>query len=185
MGNQSCIIIHQSPVVLNGLSSFLNPLHLEVREILQNCPDCKVLMQWVGFIILIDTDHSIFIQKHKKYLKKRNNSIIGLDFSDLHNYDFDLFDEVILKSDGQSSINSKLKRFIGVNDQRRACNHLSSREQEILKLVAQGNINKLIADKLNISIHTVITHRKHITHKLGIKSISGLTLYAAINNMID
>ena len=62
---------------------------------------------------------------------------------------------------------------------------LSKREAEVLKLVALGLSNKEIANRLFISSHTVISHRKKITSKLGIKSISGLTVYAIINNLID
>lgn len=62
---------------------------------------------------------------------------------------------------------------------------LSEREKDVLSLVALGHANKEIAEKLFISIHTVITHRKHITEKLGIKSISGLTVYAILNKLID
>jgi DNA-binding CsgD family transcriptional regulator len=64
-------------------------------------------------------------------------------------------------------------------------NELTVREKEILRQVAMGYSNKEIADSLFISIHTVITHRKNITGKLGIKSISGLTVYAIINHLID
>jgi len=62
---------------------------------------------------------------------------------------------------------------------------LSAREVDVLKLVAKGFANKEIAEKLYISTHTVMSHRKKITEKLGIKSISGLTVYAVINNYID
>ncbi|NJN25796.1 MAG: helix-turn-helix transcriptional regulator [Cyclobacteriaceae bacterium] len=62
---------------------------------------------------------------------------------------------------------------------------LSEREIEVIKLVAIGKTNKEIADALFISIHTVISHRKNITEKLGIKSISGLTVFAILNNLID
>lgn len=62
---------------------------------------------------------------------------------------------------------------------------LSDRESDILKLVAKGLSNKEIADQLCISINTVITHRKNITEKLGIKSIAGLTVYAMINGLIQ
>ncbi len=62
---------------------------------------------------------------------------------------------------------------------------LSDRELDVLKLVAVGFSNKEIAEKLFISIHTVMSHRKNITEKLGIKSISGLTVYAIINNHLD
>lgn len=59
---------------------------------------------------------------------------------------------------------------------------LSEREREVLLLVAQGFSSKEIADKLNISVHTVNTHRKNITHKTGIKSVAGLAVYAMIHN---
>lgn len=62
--------------------------------------------------------------------------------------------------------------------------YLSDRELDVLKLVALGFANKEIADKLFISINTVITHRKNITEKLDIKSIAGLTVYAIMNNLI-
>jgi DNA-binding CsgD family transcriptional regulator len=62
---------------------------------------------------------------------------------------------------------------------------LSQREKEILICVAKGMLNKEIADQYNISIYTVITHRKNITRKTGIKTVAGLTVYALLNNLID
>ena len=62
---------------------------------------------------------------------------------------------------------------------------LSAREIEVLKLITKGLINKEIAEKLNISLTTVISHRKNITEKLGIKSVSGLTVYAVMNGYIE
>ncbi|MDR0891969.1 MAG: response regulator transcription factor [Mediterranea sp.] len=62
---------------------------------------------------------------------------------------------------------------------------LSAREIEVLVLIARGLLNKEIADKLNISLTTVITHRKNIIEKLGIKSVSGLTIYAVMNGYIE
>lgn len=67
----------------------------------------------------------------------------------------------------------------------KTANLLSDREKEILISVAQGKINKEIADQHNISVHTVISHRKNITSKTGIKTVSGLTAYAILNNLID
>jgi len=64
-------------------------------------------------------------------------------------------------------------------------NTLSAREREILVCVAKGMINKEIADALNISVHTVITHRKNITRKTGIKTVAGLTVYALLNNLLE
>jgi len=63
--------------------------------------------------------------------------------------------------------------------------NLSDREKEILVCVAQGMLNKEIADKFNLSIYTVVTHRKNITKKTGIKTVAGLTVYALLNGLID
>jgi len=61
---------------------------------------------------------------------------------------------------------------------------LTPREKLILEHVARGLTNKEIASKLFISTHTVISHRKNITRKLQIKSVSGLTVYAILNGLI-
>ena len=62
---------------------------------------------------------------------------------------------------------------------------LSEREKDIVAEVAKGLTNKEIADKLNLSIHTVTTHRKNISRKTVINSISGITVYAIINKLVD
>jgi DNA-binding NarL/FixJ family response regulator len=62
---------------------------------------------------------------------------------------------------------------------------LSDREIEVMSLIVQGYINKEIADKLNIGLATVITHRKNIMDKLGMKSVSALTIYAVMHGYVD
>ena len=62
---------------------------------------------------------------------------------------------------------------------------LSVREVEVLQIIVKGGTNKEIADKLCISLNTVLTHRKNITAKLGIKTVSGLTFYAIMNGLVS
>ena len=62
---------------------------------------------------------------------------------------------------------------------------LSDREIEVMSLIVQGFINKEIADKLNIGLSTVVTHRKNIMDKLGFKSVSALTIYAVMHGYVD
>ena len=62
---------------------------------------------------------------------------------------------------------------------------LTNRDVEVLSLIVQGFINKEIADRLNIGLTTVITHRKNIMEKLGVKSVSALTIYAVMNGYVD
>ena len=62
---------------------------------------------------------------------------------------------------------------------------LSEREKDVLRAVVRGMINKEIADALNISINTVITHRRNIVAKLGIRSVAALTIYAVTHGIIS
>ncbi len=96
----------------------------------------------------------------------------------------------VLHSDSQMQMLEKFQSFFFEpekedNGSKGDNNILSSRETDILKQVARGNANKEIADNLHISINTVITHRKNITEKLGIKTIAGLTVYAIMNEIIN
>ena len=61
---------------------------------------------------------------------------------------------------------------------------LSDRETDVLKLLAIGKSNKEIAKQLFISIHTVVSHRKNISSKLGVKSTAALVIYAVANSLI-
>lgn len=97
------------------------------------------------------------------------------------------FDGVAKIVDSPSSIAARLRHIADDAAESRADNgyELTEREREILMQVARGRANKDIADEYNISIHTVISHRKNITRKTGIKSVAGLTVYALLNNLIE
>lgn len=97
------------------------------------------------------------------------------------------YDAVINMFDSPSAIIKKLRgAAASVQDESKdEGSELSTREKEILVGVATGMLNKEIADKYNISVYTVITHRKNIVKKTGIKTVAGLTVYALLNNLID
>ncbi|HYX08230.1 MAG TPA: helix-turn-helix transcriptional regulator [Bacteroidales bacterium] len=100
----------------------------------------------------------------------------------------DLFDSVIRVTDPPTTIFNTIKNLI--NDDRSEVQGvsqeiLSERETEVLRLLATGMANKEIADKLNISPNTVITHRKNISQKTGIKSVSGLTIFAVAQKIVS
>lgn len=95
------------------------------------------------------------------------------------------FKTTIEISDGREKIAVKLRQLLETGEQPTESTELSDREKEILVAVAKGLTNKSIAEQYHLSVHTVITHRKNITRKTGIKSVSGLTVYAILNNLID
>lgn len=97
------------------------------------------------------------------------------------------YDGVINMYDEPVAVVKKLRESLHAHEDSPVADDydLSAREKEILVCVAKGMLNKEIADFYNISIHTVITHRKNITRKTGIKTVAGLTVYALLNNLID
>lgn len=91
-------------------------------------------------------------------------------------------------TDLQEQIVERLQFIFGAACQRPLSENggeLSPREIEVLQLLVRGCINKEIAERLNISFNTVLTHRKNITSKLGIKTVSGLSFYAMMNGYIS
>ncbi len=64
-------------------------------------------------------------------------------------------------------------------------NQLSAREIDVLKLLVKGLSNKEVSNKLFISTHTVMSHRKNISRKLNIRSVAGLTVYAILNGIMS
>ena len=97
------------------------------------------------------------------------------------------YDGIIEIGDTKLKVINKLNQFSQESEKQDKSDdvELSKREIDVLVAVAKGMMNKEIADQMNISIHTVISHRKNITRKTGIKSVSGLTVYALLNNLID
>ena len=115
-----------------------------------------------------------------------NMVIIALVSSYLDHSMLTPFGGVIEINDTKSKVISKMNEFAQSEATKNTDDvELSKRETDVLVAVAKGMMNKEIADQMNISIHTVISHRKNITRKTGIKSVSGLTVYALLNNLID
>lgn len=87
----------------------------------------------------------------------------------------------------KETLNSKIHALLDPQSESGTENQfmdLSPRETTIVREVSMGLTNRQIAEKLFLSAHTVMTHRKNISSKLGIKSVSGLTIYAIVNNII-
>lgn len=147
------------------------------RRILEQNPACAVV------ILSMHQDESYVLRSLKAgakgYLLK--DSLRG-----------DVVDAIRTVSRGRSYLTRKVSRILqedyvrqmerrGVED---SYDLLTSREREILQLVAEGKANKEVAALLNISLTTVETHRTHILQKLGLHSIPDLILYAVRKGII-
>lgn len=142
--------------------------------------------------------HLVIINPHyiqsslNQFLQLKNQYIcvkwIGIVYAHFSPEITSKLDGIIDVFDSKENVSNKLLKWIASNaDESTAQNRdtLTDREIDVLKLLADGKSNKEIADKLNISINTVITHRKNISQKTGIKSVSGLTIYAVVQNLIS
>lgn len=97
------------------------------------------------------------------------------------------FDGSISIFDDLDTINDTISSVLHIeeDDDNIETEQLSQREKEIIGCVVKGLTNKAIAEKLSISIHTVITHRRNISKKLQIHSSAGLAIYAIVNKIVE
>lgn len=187
--NIRILIIHQSAIIAEGLQRLLQNSSLQLHDHLRmfNNPADITVHKGSNYIFISST--AFFQTLYKialinrpeasyRFVQLITDPTAPKDNSSSH---------TIFLDDSQSLIIEKVRNCINSfsPEKTNAVSSLTERETEVLKLVSLGNASKEIADKLNISTHTVITHRKNITEKLGIKSISGLTVYAILNKIID
>jgi DNA-binding CsgD family transcriptional regulator len=185
-------IIEPSDILFEGLSNILlkhnSNLRLyridELEDFIRSIPN-------INFdVIILNTN---LIQNRTKLfrsfrIERTKVRWIGVMNSLISPETLKEFDEIVRIDDSAESI---CKKIIGRPDNKITNGNnyqqilLTERETEVLRLLSKGLSNKEIADRLNLSIHTVISHRKNLTQKTGIKSQSGLAIYALSNNIIS
>lgn len=115
----------------------------------------------------------------------KQTPVIALVYNMIDEQFYRSYDAVIRINDSETKIEETLKECLNKDKKAEDTEDLSDREKEILVSVVKGMSNKEIAEHHSISIHTVITHRRNMARKLNIHSISGLTIYAIINKLVD
>ena len=191
--NNRVILCEVSEIISTGLSEIVqNMARFDVVSRLDS-PDRlneKIIATDANMLIINPSllgysDRNLPSQLHKEH---PNLAIVALVTTYTDNARLKGYDSVIGINDPKLNVTVKLNEVVKDNDRQDKTSddvELSKREVDVLIAVAKGMMNKEIADQMNISIHTVISHRKNITRKTGIKSVSGLTVYALINNLID
>ena len=186
------ILCEASEIIATGLGEIIQSIagfdvvsRLDSPENLSEkliASDANILI--INPLLLGFNDHNLIAQ-----WRKDNPSLLCIALVTVYMEDFALkcYDGVIGINDSKLKLINKLGQLVQSNEKTEKPEDadLSKREIDVLIAVAKGLMNKEIADQMNISIHTVISHRKNITRKTGIKSVSGLTVYALLNNLID
>jgi DNA-binding NarL/FixJ family response regulator len=183
------ILVEASFVVCDGLDEIFrkNGLNCQLSQA-GSLDDVKLLLTKSKCdIVIINPQAVLNNEAMLDIVKNQYNHIKWIAF--VYAY-FDarilsLFDAVINITDTPETIIATVSKLNPNLQDTASQDILSDREIDVLKLVATGMANKEIADKLNISTHTVISHRKNISQKTGIKSVSGLTIYAVVKNLVS
>ncbi len=180
-------IIEPSFIIFEGLANVLMKFKKEFY--LYRFNDLEELKQSASKVHFnVAVINPLAIQNRLAEFIKLKNNCQGILWLALVYSFFD--DEVLQKYDDTLSVNASPEQIFNKISQNNIASDkiqqddLSDREIEVLVQMVKGLANKEIADKLNISIHTVISHRKNITDKTGIKSLSGLTIYAITKKII-
>lgn len=187
------VIADNSPIVRSGLIAVLRhipglkiqPYEVQTQSSLQN----YIFMHEPDLVIVNPIFDGWFdIKAFKAGLKKTSIKFMALlsaviDTAVLKDYNdsFTIYDDV-------EQISTKIAKLLSEDsdkDQSAENENLSQREKEIIVGVVKGLTNKEIADKLCLSIHTVITHRRNVSRKLQIHSPAGLTIFAIVNGLVE
>lgn len=186
------LIVERSRIVMEGLMVILRSRHISQNiacaDIVDDCS--LVLRGKAPDLVIINVELSGDNIERLKQKHKYNSNVffVGMVSHYCHKDKLEQFDDVIYVTDSQDSICNKLKSLYkqrNVQEDVSTNGKLTDREKEVLKLLIQGMSNKEVAEKLAISPHTVITHRKNIIEKTGIRSLAGLAVYAILNNISD
>lgn len=186
-------IADPSVIVLSGLAALLRDLP-EYEVVLQS-DDMHTVMTRLR---ILRPDVLIINPSMIDYSKRRMVRSLFEDLPDLRvvalvssffdNQMLRQFQGVVEITDDLQRIKSTLNQVVAqlnAEDSDMDSSVLSDREKDVLICLAKGMKNNEIADILNISTYTVITHRKNIVRKTGIKSVSALTVYAILNNLLE
>ncbi|MBQ8051863.1 MAG: response regulator transcription factor [Bacteroidaceae bacterium] len=141
-------------------------------------------------VLIANADY--FLQRQRQTIVLTAQPIAGPQFSHLHTLNTSQLEHDLLRSILQlfqrahggtpNPHHEGRPQLSGMGESEEA---LSPREVEVLSLVVRGFINKEIADRLCISLPTVITHRKNICDKLHLRSVSALTIYAVTHGIVS
>jgi DNA-binding CsgD family transcriptional regulator len=191
MSNFQIVVLTESFVLNKGFQVILNRIRGVSRvDIAQNFAELQAIMDQKNVQMILVSEKLLaedaHIHKIYKTAKDIRWGLITATTDELQRgFTFDLQIDVY---EDEQKVLSKISQFVESITTAIPLpteTELSEREKEVLKQVALGFTNFEIGEKLFISQHTVIAHRKNITHKLGIKTISGLTVYAVLNNLIE
>ncbi len=187
------IIIEPSPVIQEGMKIVLEQMpEFKVMEVFSDLRAFQENKQHLLCDIIILNPAIVNFYKQftirSLFPEHANTVIVALLYGYVDSETVNSFDGTLDIYDEGSKMIKKLQKIVHNNNLQHDNNNkdnvdLSDREKEILVSIAKGWTNKEIADKHFISVHTVISHRKNITRKTGIKTVSGLTLYAIFNNL--
>ncbi len=184
----SILIVESSDIVVEGLRHSLQEYDFNVLATLHDAQNLseRLLCSRPDLLLVNPTLLSPPCrQQLVEWQQQRPHmAIVALVYNYINPNELSAFRAVLDIHTPVNNVASFLREACGSDNEETEDYELSERETDILVWVAKGLSSKEIADKLNISVHTVSTHRKNITHKTGIKSVAGLAVYAMLHNLM-
>lgn len=186
------IVADTAPLVLAGFAGCLRKLsglHVNIIETTSKSQLMELARKNdIDLVIVNPTFGGYFNPMELRNISLNSDlKIFTIEMGKLPPQVLSLYDDSLHITDDLNAIGDKIKRACSVSQKSNVEEKetLSNREKEIVSYVVKGFTNQEIADKLFLSVHTVITHRRNIAKKLEIHSATGLTIYAIVNKIVD
>jgi DNA-binding NarL/FixJ family response regulator len=183
-------IIERSNIIKEGLTHLLKSHNIcsQIAK-LDSVEDWSfVFKNEVPDLIIINPDRlkdlDLYRMKQKFAISERV-PVIGLIYQYFDREIYGIFSAMIYITDTDDIILSKISAHQRREHGNATGEKLTYREKAVLRLLLKGKSNKEVAAKLDISQHTVNSHRRRIVEKTGIRSLSGLAIYAILNNITN
>lgn len=176
-------LVTESEIFAAGITAILTHIQGSHLTVMRYSPEtaCDAIIESMHALAIVDP---LCLSGPEMKALGRSLKVIGVETTRLPQSISSGCDAVISIYSTPEAIVNTVKQLLTAEEEDKVKCDLSPRERDVVVSIVKGFSNKEIADALNISVNTVMTHRRNIASKLQIHSPAGLTIYAIMNKLI-
>lgn len=179
-------ILTSSPIIETAIVAYISRLPIDVSIDIVPIEDSVNRILKIEPSILITEPMALSIDQIRILREELSTrlQIVAIYHTALPPHLIKAYDITLSIYESSDVITETLSSIISNRDEEENLKKLSEREKDVLIGIVKGLSNKEIAQELNVSVNTIMTHRRNIVSKLQIHSPAGLTIYAIVSKLV-